>query len=477
MQFICAQLRDTTVRMERIKSKPLGTIEAAALNGLTTVRNRLQKRLLSVKEYYRDAFECRQRYMADHSHNIENPSPGRAYMGYNPRSEVLAQIESSLPNLEEDTVLALQNILKKETKELPPSDRLVGIELECTGCSSGQLQEVIRSVQGSRNWHVVHDGSIPHVRAKCVHNRETKCIWCQLNKEECKCCRFHYTCSNRSCWTAPLENWRQYNYRCPYCQHPHDFSTRPPDQRCTCIDENHGPCPHNWTSYCSVDNTCGCPEWWTGGEVVSPPGKTEAFFSIAEKIFDGIVQRAKDNSSSHKHRDGDRATGFHVHVDASGLDRKQHAMVIVLWKMMLDDLQQQFPKILPKWRTENFTYCKINERFNPQTKLDAIYSANTGDRYRQINLDSLRKHGTLEFRVGYLPDTGEEVVAWAKACREIVDKVAFVEKEELATINTAEDATSVLSGIEITEWCEKHIPEQTVLKAFFKQFKTNVAYI
>lgn len=396
----------------------------------------------------------------------------RIYPSDNWRDEVSSQIHSVLPHPQEDAILAKQLDNSPAKKELPESNRLVGIELECTGVSVEQLENITHGIS-KREWNVVHDGSIPSIAATCAHRREGRtCLNCNKVQAECKCCRALIRCYNRDCGSNYCySNWARYGHKCPNCREamPLIFNV------CACNGQ--GNCSDEHWQGCSTQQRCSCPTQYRGAEIVSPPGKTEAFFAKAKEIFDQVVFQAKENGSCHKHKSGDNATGYHVHVDARDLSQDQCALVVVFFNHMLADFRRQYPSILPKWRTENFYYCQRNSCLEPRNSLETVFSNNSRNRYRQVNLASLRKHGTIEFRVGYLPDTGDEVVSWAKACRALVDKVASLDKEDMAAIKNAGEGIEVLTLECMSEWIEGLDKQTTFKKAFFKQFTRGMAHV
>lgn len=378
----------------------------------------------------------------------------------NHRCEIASQIGAVMPHIQEDRFLENQmmacNLLM--TKPPSPHGRLVGLELEITGMDSAQLSSIIQT-HSPREWKVVGDGSIPYWENKCGCDREPRCTWCNQKQNKCFCCLGSIV-------------------RCPGCNHAMYLGD--------CASSNHFQCrgcsrgiPVNLVlpcNYCltggagcgfsghSRRNRCSHVEGWHGAEVVSPPGKTEAFFEKAEEILKAIKEQSDQNGSDYRLKVGDRATGFHVHVDARELTKEQCALVVAFFMHNLNEYKQKFKSILPTWRTNNFYYCKTN-RFSQKEKLIDLFHNTTGDRYKMVNLDSLRKHNTIEFRVGYMPETSEEMVLWTKTLRELVESVYVIDPEALKNA-TVEEGLEILTGKHNQSWLEDD--KLPFMKALFK---------
>lgn len=378
------------------------------------------------------------------------------------REEIASQIAAVLPHSQEDQILENQNKACNllMTKVASPHGRLVGMELEVTGMDSAHLLEIKNL--SSRDWKVVHDGSIPYWENKCKCPVVRKCSWCNLEKEQCTCCSSAIvTCHNRDCRYQCYVSNLLYSFhnRCPNCNQGIPLNQT---IECSVCLESGRSC--NFNHHSRVVR-CNHPEGWYGAELVSPPGKTEDFFQKAAEIMDGIKAKAEENGSDYRHRSGDRATGFHVHVDARELTKEQSALVVAYFMHNLEDYKAQFPTILPKWRTNNFYYCKTNKVHGKWTLMD-LYNNTVNDRYKMVNLDSLNKHNTIEFRVGYMPGSSEEMVRWTKTLRELVEKVYTIDAEALKGLSV-EDALDILTVTKAPEWQES-LGENRIMDALFK---------
>jgi hypothetical protein len=118
--------------------------------------------------------------------------------------------------------------------------------------------------------------------------------------------------------------------------------------------------------------------------------------------------------------------GLHVHVDGRALTVSQLANVCKMWLKY----ETCFDQVLPESRRNN-VYCRsikskfqtLAEGFDKLTKcttVAALTGVMNGDgayrtsRYHKLNLESMTRHGTVEFRQHSGTVDGEKIVNWVK---------------------------------------------------------------
>jgi hypothetical protein len=122
--------------------------------------------------------------------------------------------------------------------------------------------------------------------------------------------------------------------------------------------------------------------------------------------------------------------GLHVHVDARTLNVKQVGNVV----KMFAKYEANFDALMPASRRDN-RFCKsVLVRGNIDSTFDAVDRATTidtlrrevnqYDRYRKLNLESLVRHGTIEFRQHAGTVEGEKMVEWVKLVTAFVTDAA-----------------------------------------------------
>jgi len=114
-----------------------------------------------------------------------------------------------------------------------------------------------------------------------------------------------------------------------------------------------------------------------------------------------------------------KSCGLHVHVDARDLGRDALARVCKMWMKY----ESCFDSIVPASRRNN-AYCKSNRSQYPTldaawaaidaaTGINGLISAMTmGTRYVKLNLQSLLRHGTVEFRQHSGTVDGDKMTNW-----------------------------------------------------------------
>ena len=129
-----------------------------------------------------------------------------------------------------------------------------------------------------------------------------------------------------------------------------------------------------------------------------------------------------------------KACGLHIHVDATDLTAAQ---VLQVWTRY-QTMEGEIDTLMTSNRRANLgSYCQSlrNLMVHGQTK-EAL--ARSADRYFKVNLQSLNRHGTIEFRQHSGTINADTIINWASFC------VGFV---EASLVNAG---TSVASRIETT---------------------------
>lgn len=368
-----------------------------------------------------------------------NPKKERAAGEVPVRDSVWEEYFSAQPNSREDSLLdQIQDYACNLMMPYEPSPegRLVGLEFEVAGINRQDGKDII--AVASRDWKVISDGSIPSMgaEAECECDLSPRCNECDEHEHRCDCCFCTFECEN-CCYENTINGWP---LTCPVCE-----ENAPRGMECegNCFDRN------------CYEPECECEydEEFPGMEIVSPPGKTEAFFAMAEKIYNRAVLTASNNHCEHSAKDGDCATGYHVHVDARDLSPEQSALCIPALESRLKELQSQFPSILPDWRIEDFYYCQLVNAAGKKKLPDLFKDQHDSCRYKAVNLNSLRKHSTVEFRIGFMPDTGREAIEWAKYLRDLVNEIARINPKVLSTSTVAE-GLDLIGLKDYTSWDE-----------------------
>lgn len=312
---------------------------------------------------------------------------------------------------------AVQTLMPHPT----PALRQVGVELEIAGLERFEAQEVVRALS-ARAWWVEEDCSIPRVNhCPCANGCQHTC--------ECEC--------EESFPVVRVVRWTVDIVRACTTYYVYPFTVRlckigPDLERCflsptypvsiphpilwvvSCVMHDKdagnflqpGEVPEDWECNCDVctgrhdccpccNHRCYC-ETCDGVEVVSPPFKTPAGFAKLEQVCIALFRaggRAQNGDSS----DPNHCTGLHVHVDARDLTLHEAAQIRKAFHTEgIYRLQAEHPSILPDFRIG----CVWATLANDVGLSDA--------RYRACNLRALQRHGTIEFRCGYLGLNAEE---------------------------------------------------------------------
>lgn len=152
-----------------------------------------------------------------------------------------------------------------------------------------------------------------------------------------------------------------------------------------------------------------------------------------EKLLKPINKQPQNNSA-----------GVHVHVEAKDLTPKQLGSLVYGYDAIEGLIETSY-------RREVRNFCKLrstHEIFDILTNLKTteVDRLRKGDRYVTLNLCSLDRHGTVEFRaMGNVYDY-DYLVRWAMFCREMVNLAkAGVTVKEWNSVNSWADLTSLFA--------------------------------
>jgi hypothetical protein len=115
-----------------------------------------------------------------------------------------------------------------------------------------------------------------------------------------------------------------------------------------------------------------------------------------------------------------RTCGLHVHVDAAHLSGEQ---VRNVWERYRD-LETEIDAFMPSNRRANvssYTMTLRNKVVHGATKADLATSL---DRYYKVNLQSLTRYGTIEFRQHNGTIDAEKILNWVSFCTQFVQASA-----------------------------------------------------
>lgn len=300
-----------------------------------------------------------------------------------------------------------------------PALRLVGVELEVSNLTLNSARQICKELS-ARNWKVQEDGSIPRVtHCPCVGADECVCG----SEIPCSCV---CTCFAGVEQVYPRRYWvGNVSYFCRLAFHTQGttffipqftwvFPGNSPVEHLvadelmgfespellepeTCgFCTSGGECQEQYyceqrTCHC-LQGDCDCP-FVHGSEIVSPPFKTQKGFEKLEEICVEVF-RAGGRAQNGDNSDPSHCTGLHVHIDARDLTVSEAVAIQkefhtnAVW-----GFHEAHPSIIPEWRLEK-KWCKLE----PHTE---------EDRYKACNLLSLTRHGTIEFRIGYLGTLAE----------------------------------------------------------------------
>lgn len=151
-----------------------------------------------------------------------------------------------------------------------------------------------------------------------------------------------------------------------------------------------------------------------GFEVVSPILRGEA--GIAEAIT--VAEALSDAGAN-----ANRSCGFHVHFDAADLSVADVKTIVRRYAAHEAEIDAFMP---PSRRGNANSYCAsvtrlLNERFNAARTIEELADMQA-DRYFKVNLQSFRRHGTLEFRQHSGTVNANKVANWIRFLGEFIEQ-------------------------------------------------------
>ena len=151
-----------------------------------------------------------------------------------------------------------------------------------------------------------------------------------------------------------------------------------------------------------------------GFEVVSPVLRGEAGIEEAMTVAEALSDAGATVN---------RSCGFLVHFDAADLSVADVKAIVHRYA----DHEAEIDAFMPPSRRGNTnTYCQsvtrfLNRRFDEARTIDELAAAQSG-RYFKVNLQSYRRHGTLEFRQHSGTVNANKVANWVRFLGEFIDQ-------------------------------------------------------
>jgi len=158
-----------------------------------------------------------------------------------------------------------------------------------------------------------------------------------------------------------------------------------------------------------------------GVELVSPPLKGPEGFDQIRKVCSVLAAKQMMINGT---------CGLHVHVDARRpplpLDAMKRLVLLYRQSEAIIDM------VMPEARKgNNAVYCTSIATVSPRKVQAAIdnralcYAVRGGSRNVKLNLDSLNRHGTVEFRHHSGTIDADKIIPWANMCLRLVDHAAM----------------------------------------------------
>lgn len=153
-----------------------------------------------------------------------------------------------------------------------------------------------------------------------------------------------------------------------------------------------------------------------GAEVVSPI-LSPARLNEAHK-----VTKALKNAGARV----DRATGFHVHIGLDAFRDEQGNFYDNVAKFTLNwyAAHNAIGALVAPSRLNN-RYCRVLSRDAAERQAEYTRNQNSGaydsNRYVSLNLESMRRHGTIEIRLHQGTLNGVKAIAWAQFVAGLID--------------------------------------------------------
>lgn len=287
------------------------------------------------------------------------------------------------------------------------SSRRWGIEIEAAGR---------RGVEAPKGWQEVSDGSLRSAYTGEYEDDDPDVQTTHIEPSDCP----EYGDENGSDWshqemvTVSLPNGTEIEIDNPYYENP-------------------AYCDHCGTVVIDSDH----PDWVEPeGSEDTEPGTSQRFRGVwhgrdtgefVSPILKSFHSRGLEAITSKLiHEPTNYSAGVHVHVEADDLTPKQIGGLVFAYHLLE-------PMLESSYRRETRTYCNprnieqvVSVMKSAKTAKTVLGDWNTpginqGDRYHTVNLQSLSRHGTIEFRAMGNVYEYEYLLKWASFCREMVN--------------------------------------------------------
>lgn len=171
-----------------------------------------------------------------------------------------------------------------------------------------------------------------------------------------------------------------------------------------------------------------------GFEVVSPVLRGEAGLETASAAINALKAAGAK---------ADRTCGFHVHFDADGLGVEELRTIVNRYGTFECEIDAFMPR---SRRGSANTYCNTvtglinNSRFQNARNVSELVSAQ-GGRYYKVNMQSLHRHGTIEFRQHNGIVDADRALNWIRMLDAFISESARIARLEPAAPEAAPQAT------------------------------------
>lgn len=187
-----------------------------------------------------------------------------------------------------------------------------------------------------------------------------------------------------------------------------------------------------------------------GAEVVSPPmSGADGLAQLAT-----VLQVLRDAGCT-----VDVRCGIHVHIEASGMDRRQIAAVVRFYA----DRQSTFSAFQPPSRRDGRWCRDLTERH--MAAVDSAFADSDNyqlrymDRYRSVNVASYPKYGTIEHRQMAGSLSTKKITAWVELLLAMF--AAVVEARPVGT-----SISEMLLELDLPEWVRTHFARRAAAFGF-----------
>ncbi len=158
-----------------------------------------------------------------------------------------------------------------------------------------------------------------------------------------------------------------------------------------------------------------------------PDGSVSGGFEVVSPILEGergieeavtVAEALSDAGAT-----VNRSCGFHVHFDAADLSAADVKAIVHRYAALEAEIDAFMP---PSRRGDENFFCLpvarfLNQRFDEARTIDELATAQPG-RYFKVNLQSYRRHGTLEFRQHSGTVNANKVANWVRFLGEFIDQ-------------------------------------------------------